>query len=170
MRSQQLVVPRRRRRFFLHSLGDLRKVTGVAEILVDAGEANVGDVVERFEARHYRFADPRRTDLVAKRLHLPLHAANQPVDARGVDLALPAGVSDRTGELVAVERLSLAVLLDDGQIAQLHALERRKARSACLALAAPADRCAILARPAVLNLAVFVRAEQTAHPLSLIDR
>src|SRR5205085_8110015 len=68
----------------------------------------------------------------------------------------------------------LAVLLDHCEVAQLHALERSEARPACLALAPAADRRSIFARPAVLNLAVFVRAEWAAHcgpsPSGRVDR
>ena len=48
-------------RFLLDPLGDLGEIAGLAEVLVDAGEADVGDVVERLQAVHHRLADPRRS-------------------------------------------------------------------------------------------------------------
>src|SRR5207237_10771392 len=86
------------------------------------------------------------------------------------NVAFSRRMADRPGQLVAVEGLALAVLLDDREIAQLHPFERGEARAARLALPSPADRGTVLARPAVLNLAVFVRAVRAAPSLSLIDR
>ena len=45
--------------FLFDPLGDFGEVAGIAEILVDAGEADVGDMVERLQAGHYCLADPR---------------------------------------------------------------------------------------------------------------
>src|SRR3954451_6862880 len=153
----------RRSRFLFHAFGDFGKVAGVAEVLVDACEADVGDVVEGLEAGHDGFADARRRDLVALGFHLPLDAADEPVDLGRVDFALAGGMADRALELGAVEGLALAVLLHDGQVAQLDPLESREARAARFALPAAADGGTILARPAVLNLTVFVGAERAAH-------
>src|SRR5438874_1890554 len=138
----------RRSRFLFDPLRDLGEVAGVAEVLIDARKADVGDVVERFQAGHHRLADSRRRDLVAECFHLPLHAADEAVDSGRVDVAFASRMADRASELVAVERLALGVLFDDGQVAQLHSLEGSKARATGLALAAAADRRAILARPA----------------------
>src|SRR5205085_4604197 len=104
-----------------------------------------------------------RRDFVAESLHLPLDAADQPVDPACIDIALSRRMPDGAGELVAVEWLALGVLLDHCEVAQLHPLEGREARPARLALTAAADRRPILAGPAVLNLTVFVRAEWAAH-------
>jgi hypothetical protein len=109
-------------------------------------------------------------DLVAERFHLALHAADQLVDLAGVDVALAAGMADSAFQLSAVEGLALTVFLDDGEVAQLDPFERCKARAAPLALSPTADRRPVLGRAAVLHLAVFMRAERTAHPLSLINR
>src|SRR4051812_18173383 len=76
----------------------------------------------------------------------------------------------RAGQLVAVERFALAVLLGDGQIAQLHALEGREACTASLTLTPPPDRRPVFRGAAVLYLAIFVRAEGAAHSLALVDR
>ncbi len=78
---------------------------------------------------------------------------------------LRQAMADRALELVAVERLALAVLLDDGEVAQLDALEGRETRAAGLALAPAPDRRAVLGRAAVLHLAVFMGAERAAHQL-----
>ena len=49
-----------RDRFLLDPLGDFGEVAGLAEVLVDAGEADVGDMVEGLEAGHHRLADLHR--------------------------------------------------------------------------------------------------------------
>src|SRR5688572_28162514 len=79
-------------------------------------------------------------------------------------------MTDGALQFGAVEGLALAVLLDDGEVAQLHALEGGEARPAALALAPPANRRPILGRAAVLHLAVFMRAERTAQASGLVDR
>src|SRR4051794_5537022 len=43
--------------------GDLGEVAGLAEVLVNTGETNVRDVVERLEPVHHRFADLARLGL-----------------------------------------------------------------------------------------------------------
>ena len=158
-------MPRWRRRFLLDALRDLREVARIAEVFVDAREPNVGDVVERLEANHHRLADAASLHLIAQRFHLPLDAADQPVDARRIDVTLAAGVADRTSKLVAVERFPLPVLLDDGEVTKLDTLECREAGPAGLALAPAPDRRSILARAAVLHLAVFMGAKGATHQL-----
>ena len=125
--------------------GNFREIAGLAEVLVDGCEADVGDMIERPEAVHHRLADFVRLDLVAAGFELALDRADQPVDALGRDVALAAGDGDRALELAAVERLALAILFDHGELAQLDPLERGEARAAGLALAAAADRGAVFA-------------------------
>src|SRR3954447_22973816 len=98
---------RRRDGFFLNSLSNLGEVPRIAEILVDAGEANVGDMIERLEPGHNRFTNTHGRDLVTERFHLPLDAAHEAVDPCRIDVALAAGVADGAGELVAIKWLAL---------------------------------------------------------------
>src|SRR5437868_3899581 len=53
--------------------GDLGEIAGLAEVLVDAGETDVGDVIEGLQTIHHRFADFAGLDLVAASLELPLN-------------------------------------------------------------------------------------------------
>ena len=62
-----------------------------------------------------------------------------------------------------VVNLALAILLDDGQVAQLNPLESREARGAIRTKAAAADRPAIIGRPGVLDLCVVGSAKRAAH-------
>src|SRR4029453_5637399 len=68
------------------------------------------------------------------------------------------------------ERLTLAVLFDHRQIANVHALEGGKASPTAFALPPPPDRRAVLGRAAVLYLAVFMSTEGTAQGLTFVDR
>jgi hypothetical protein len=156
-----------------HGAGDLGEIARLAEVLVDAGEADVGDMIERFQPVHHRLSDLGRRHLVPARFQLSLDRGDQPLSSIRSDVALATGDRNRPFELAAVERLALTVLFDDGKVAQLDSLEGRKAGSASLALAPPADRRAVFRGPAILHLARFVRAERTAHPFALqvrIDR
>ena len=82
-----------------------------------------------------------------------------------IDIALAAGVADGTLKLGAVERLALAVLLDDREVAKLDPLEGGETRAAGFALAPAPDRRSVLGRAAVLHLAVFMGAEGATHQL-----
>src|SRR5256885_5093138 len=109
--------------------GDLREVTRLAEVFVDGGEADVGDMVERLEAVHHRLADLACLHFVAAGFELALDRGDQAVDPLGRNIALAAGNGDRPGKLVAIERLACAILLDHPEIAQLDPLACREARA-----------------------------------------
>src|SRR5258707_979521 len=97
---------------------------GGAEIAVDRGEADIGDLVETGKRLHDETADDVSRDLaLARALELADHRVDDALDALAFDRALAQGAVDRARELVAVERLALPVLLDHGQLAQLDALE-----------------------------------------------
>src|SRR3546814_12311477 len=60
---------------FGDAAGEFLEIAGLAEILVDAGEVDVGDRIEALEPFHHQFADALRGDFsVAERLELTLHA------------------------------------------------------------------------------------------------
>src|SRR4051812_25103072 len=71
--------------------GDLREIARLAEVLINRSEADVGDVVDRFQTVHHRFADLAGRDFVAAGFELALDRADQPVDTLGGDVALAAG-------------------------------------------------------------------------------
>ena len=47
----------------LHRPCKLLEILGVCEVLVDAGEADIGDAVEAFQPLHHHLADRSRRDL-----------------------------------------------------------------------------------------------------------
>ena len=75
--------------------GDFGEIAGLAEILVDRGEADVGNRVELAETVHHQFADARGADLALPGgLDLALHARDELVDPLLRDAALAATVAD----------------------------------------------------------------------------
>src|SRR5688572_19042555 len=143
---------------------EMLEIPRLAEVLVDRGEADVGDRVERLQALHHHLADPARRHLaLAAGLELALDRGCEPLDPLRRNRPLAAGDRDRTLELAAVERLAPVLRLDDGELAQLHPLEGGEARPAILALPPPPDRRAVLGGTAVLHLAVLMAAERAAH-------
>src|SRR5262249_674689 len=116
------------------------EVLGLAEIAVNRGEAHIRHVVELAQMLHHRLADGLRRDLVlAETLQLAHDLRYFLLDPLRIDRALAQCDLDRTHELVAVERHAAAIALDDGQLAQLHALESGEAEIAGQADAAATD-------------------------------
>src|SRR6185437_11626574 len=132
---------------------ELAEILGLAEIAVDRGEADIGDLVEAGERLHDEAADDLGRDLaLARAFELADQRIDDPLDALGLDRPLAQRDIDRARELVAVEGLALTVLLDRRQLAQLDALERREAGGAVRAETAAADRGTIVGRPRILDL------------------
>src|SRR5258707_11531008 len=150
---------------------EFAEILGLAEIAVDRGKADIGDLVERRQRLHDQLADHVARDVgFARAFELAHQRIDDALDAVGLDRALAQRDVDRAGQLVAVERLALRVLLDDRQLTQLHSLEGREAGAATDAEPPAPDRAAILGRPRILDLGVIRGAERTAHFLLLIPR
>src|SRR5262249_6498243 len=131
---------------------------------IDRGETHIGDVVEGAQCVHHHLADGLRGDFaLALALELAHDLGYRLLDALGLDWALAQRDLHRAQELVAVERYAAAVALDHHQLAQLHALERRKAEIAGDADAAAPDDGGILRRPRILHLRIEAAAIGTAH-------
>ena len=134
---------------------EVLEILGLAEIAIDRGEADIGDVVEALQPLHHQLADLLGRDLaLAGALELAHDAVDHALDPLGLDRALAQRDLDRAHQLVAVERHRAGRSLDHGQLAQLHPLEGREAAAAVRADAAAADRGAVLGRPRVLHLGV----------------
>src|SRR5579872_2181013 len=144
---------------------ELAKILRLPEIPVHRGEANVGDLIEACQGFHHEAADHVAGDLgLTGTLELAHDGIDDPLDALGLDRPLAQRNVDRARELVAVEGLALGVLLDHGELAQLHALKGGEARGAVRAKPAAPDRRAILGRPGILDLRILASAKRTAHP------
>src|ERR1700730_10923 len=148
---------------------ELAEILGLAEITVDRGKADIGDLVERRQCLHDQLADHVARDVgFAGALELAHQRIDDALDPVGLDRALTQRDVDRAGQLIAVEGLALRGLLDHCQLTQLHPLEGREAGAATDAEPATPDRAAILGRPRILDLGVIGAAERTAPFLLLI--
>src|SRR5690242_6500552 len=144
--------------------GEFLEIAGLAEILVDTREADVGDRIEAFQPLHHHLADLLGGDFrIALGFQPALDARHQFLDHHRIDRPLARGDRDRAHQLVAIERLALVLAFQHPQLAELDTLERGEARRATFALPPPPDRGAVLGRAAVLDLARFVAAERAAH-------
>src|SRR5438270_10209962 len=145
---------------------EIPEILGLAEIAVDRRETDVSDLVEARQRLHDKAADHIAGNVgLARTLQLPHQRVDDALDPIRLDRPLAQGDVDRAGELVAVERLALSVLLDDRQFAQLHAFEGREAGRAIRAEAPAPDRAAIIGRPRILDLRIVGSAKRTAHLL-----
>ena len=131
------------------------------EALVDAGEAQVGDLVELPQRRQDRQADVVRVDLGdAGRADGLLDALGEQGEVGVVHRAALARLAHAGHDLLAAERLDDAVALDD---AQARGLGRAEAAAALGALPAAADREPVVARARVDDATVGVAAERAEH-------
>src|SRR5258708_8040900 len=129
----------------------------VAELAVDRGEADICDVVEFAQLFHHQFADLTRRDLhLAGRPQLRLDLVDGCLDRRGRDVALLTSGHQPVEELLAVEVLAAAVLLDDVEGDVLDPLVRRETLVALQAFAPPPDRLTGVRIARVDNLELLV--------------
>src|SRR3546814_9589006 len=92
-----------------HCSHEVFKVFRFPEILVDAGEADVGDAVQPLQALHHHFADSLGLHLTfAAGFKLALDSGDEFFHADRIDRSLAAGDLHGTGQLFAVERLATA--------------------------------------------------------------
>src|SRR4051812_35615875 len=147
------------------------EVLRVAEVAVHRSETHVSHLVEVFQALHHQAADSLGGNVaVAARLELAHNAVDHALDALRLDRALADGELDRPRQLITVEWLATAALLDHRQVAQLHALERGEPSAAYRADAAAANGGVVLRRTRILYLGVGVAAERTAHGCGRVRR
>jgi hypothetical protein len=143
----------------------------LAEVAINRGVSDIGDFVQGLQRLHDHLADDVGRQLgLAHAFQLAHDARDHPLDPVGIDRPLADGDGDRADQLLAVERRAPARPLDDGQLAQLHALEGSEATAALRAQAASTDRRTVFRRTAVLHLALGVAAEWASHDVALPDR
>ena len=120
------------------------EIFGFAEVEIEAGEADIGDLIECGECVQDEAADVvARHLVVAGGLDLTDDGIDEPFGAHRVDWALEQGIADRACELLPIERLALSVPFDDGQVERLGALDGAEAAAAFGTAAAASDCLAI---------------------------
>src|SRR5512135_2941909 len=157
------------RLLFLHEVLELLVELGhVLELAVDGGEPHVGDLVELAEPVHDQLTDLGDTDLlVGPLLEEGLDLLDDLLELADLDGPLLAGLHHAPEELLAVEGLAGAVLLDDHVGDLFDLLVGREPSLAGEALPAPPDGQAFLALPRVDDLAFEKAAEGAPHRVSL---
>jgi hypothetical protein len=129
----------------------------VFEFEIDRSEAHIRDLVERLQPPHDELADVARRQLAVERiLNVLFNLIGDGFQLRGRDGAL-FGRAEEAGEhLVAVKGLTLAVLFDDHVWDLVDALVRRESAPALEALAATADRAAVLRFTRINDLILYM--------------
>lgn len=137
----------------------------VLEVMVDAGEANIGDLILLPEFPHHALADELTLDLAIKILkHLFLDLFDQGLYRAGRYRPLVARSLEPLDNFVTLERLSRTVLLDDLKPdAFLDPLPCREPTIASQTLPPPADRLTALAGARVDNLVLVLFAKRALH-------
>src|SRR5262249_10950840 len=103
------------------------EILRLAEIAIDGGKSHIGNVVKFAQMLHDDLADCFRGNLaLALALQLADDFRNHLLDPLRLDRTLAQRNLYGAHQLVAIERNAPAGTLDDGQFAQLHALERRE--------------------------------------------
>src|SRR5262249_61801960 len=159
-------LPRRRARLsiFRQFVEQTFEILGLAEIAIDRGEADIGNVVERAQRLHHHLAHGLGGDLAfTLAFKLAYDFRDCLINALGLDWTLAQRDLHRAQQLVPIERHPTAVALDDDQLAQLHPLERGEAEIARKTHPAATDRGGILGRPRILDLRIYAAAVRTAH-------
>src|SRR5262249_28612192 len=140
------------------------EILGFAEIAIDRGKADIGDVIELAQMLHHDLSDHLGGDFrLAAALELTHDVGDHLLDALAVHRPLAQGDRHRAHELVAVERHAAAVALDDGQLAKLHALEGGEAEIAGHAHPPPTDDGGVFRRAGVLHLGIEAVAAWATH-------
>ena len=125
----------------------------VAKFFVNAGEADVGDLIEVAEALHDALADGAGRDF---RFELSLHGVHDVFDEHGdlfdIDGAFVTGGANGANEFFTVEVLAAAVTFDDDDAVANEDLGGAVAVAALETFAAAADGRALLADSGVDHL------------------
>src|ERR1051325_1860880 len=147
----------------------LAEILRFTEIAVDRSKPDIGDLIEGRQRLHDQFADHVAGNLgFARAFELAHQGIDDALDPLRLDRPFSQRDVDRAGELIAVERLTLPIFLDDGQLAQLNPLEGGEAGGAIRTEPAPPYPRPIVGRPRILDLGVIRAAERTTHLLLLL--
>lgn len=133
----------------------------VAELAIDGGKADVGDLVQGFEVVHDHLAEAHGSHLTREGVdQLVLNLGAERID---VDGAFLAGFHEPVLQFVPVKRLTRAVLFDDEDRHRLNHFVGGKPLSARGAFAPPLDAGVVFHRSAVEHAAVTVAAGRALH-------
>ena len=145
---------------------DVLKIADGVELLVNAGEADVGDGIDGEEFGEDLVADPGGGRLVFELLEqIPFNSFY--ACAQNVYTNTTFSACDEHGfeAFVSVELLAAAVPFFDEKSRPFRLFERREPTVAPDALAPPADRLPLSSGPRIEDFLIFVSAEWTLQAL-----
>lgn len=146
------------------------KFPDILEGQVNRCEADIRDIIERFEAFHYDLSDLAGFQFAVRRvLHVSLDLIDDRLQLPRGDRAFFAGAQQAGHDLVPLEGLALAVLFHDHIRDLVDPLIRCKPPGTLQAFAAAADRIPVL-RLARINYLIFkMSAKRAAHRYSNVQ-
>ncbi len=139
------------------------EVGGGVEVLVDAGEAQVGDDIERAQPLEHLEAELGGGDLVALQARMILELDAELFDLLGADRSTLRGRGYPGDDLGAIERLAQSVTLDDDQRHFLEPFVGRETVLAAGAQASTTNRCALFGLARIDHLGVVGMAFRATH-------
>src|ERR1035437_1389704 len=141
----------------------------VVEALVYAGEADVGDLVERSKPVHSQAADLRRQDFArTARAQLCLDLVGGTLGGILRNGTTGQSLAEPRHELVAIELLPGAAALDDDQARRLDPFVSRESHAAFPAFPAPAD-AGLVEVTRIHDAGLAFTATGTAHRLGFLQ-
>ena len=136
----------------------------VLKAAVHGGEAHVPDFVQMPQFFHDHIADAARGDLALAQTAQPVtYSGNGGFDRVTTDGALLQRPLHSSEQLVLIERLATAVVLDDGGKQQLRGFESREALRAFETFAAPANLTPFAGEARVDDFSLRVTAKWAMH-------
>ena len=143
----------------------MQELVDILELAVDRREAHVGDLVELAEPLHHDGADAGRRNLALLGIvEEGFDLVDDPVELDGRNGPLLAGLREAHAQLVAVEPLAPAVVLDDHVGDLLDRLVGGEPAAAGGALPPAPDHLALPALARIHDTVVYGRAERALHP------
>src|SRR5262245_12353091 len=147
-----------------HGLQFIDEIAHILELAINAGEANVRDLIDIRQPLHDQFTDLGAVDLrFAVGIHLALHLRNDRLNLLVLDRSLPTRLGQSSPNFLAAERLANAILLHDLDVRLFQPFVAGKSPLAMQTLAPPTNDIAVFAGPAVHDPVLIKMAKGTPH-------
>lgn len=128
-----------------HRLQFVHKIVYVLELAIDAGKADIGDLIYQPQMLHDDLADLVGGDFrIEAVVDFPFDNFNECPDLIVADRAFPAGFFQSGTYFFRVKRFATAILLDDFDVGLFDVLIRREASLAIQTLPSTTDGKAVV--------------------------
>jgi hypothetical protein len=154
--------------FAEHRLEFVDEVGDVFEVAVDAGEADVSDLVDQSQVPHYDLTDTSAFDFsIELGQDFGFDRGDNALDAFSGDRAFPAGFIEPATDLLAVERFAHAILLDDLQRHFGDSFVGGESPLAREAFTPTPNGDTVFAGPRIDDAIVILPAKRTSHEINV---